>query len=423
MGEQMKKRVAVLFGGVSVEHEVSVISGVQAFHAIDRERYEPIAVYLSKEGRWYVGEQLGDVANYRDMEKLLQSLSEVMPRPVRGDWKLYSVPQSGWFQKTTPPVEVDVYLPVFHGSYGEDGSVQGLFQIMDVPFTGCDVTGSAVSMDKVVMKEVLKGLGLPVLPACSFTRFELEESPEDVVARIESACSFPCILKPALLGSSIGIEVVREGKELLDAAHRVAMYCPKVLVEVFLPEMYELNCSVLGNESQQRASVIERPLSSGELLSFADKYERSSSGKCGAKSPQSETSMASMDRVIPADIPPDVTQQVQELAIKTFRGLGCAGVSRVDFIADRVTDEIYVNELNAIPGSLAFYLWEESGVSFTQLLTELIELALIRFRERQATVYSYSSNLFALHGSGSSGGAKGAGGKMGGGKFSVQAGA
>jgi D-alanine-D-alanine ligase len=416
-GEEMKKKVAVLFGGVSVEHEVSVISGVQAFHALDRDRYDPIAVYVSKEGRWYVGDILADVANFRDMPALLRGCMEVAPHPIRGDWSLYPTQSSGWFQAKRSPIAIDVYLPVFHGSFGEDGSVQGLLQIMDVPFTGCDVTGSAVSMDKVVMKEVLRGLGIPVVSSCSFTRFELEEAPDVVLERIESACGMPCILKPALLGSSIGIEVVREKSELLKVAHRVASYCPKVLVEIFLPDMFELNCSVLGNESQQRASVIERPLSSGELLSFSDKYERSRSGKSGVKAADSSSSMASMDRIIPADISPEMTREVQDLAVRTFRGLGCSGVSRVDCIVDRCSQTTYVNELNAIPGSLSFYLWEASGVPFQQLLNELIDLALVRFRERQSTNYTYSSNLFSLHGGSVSAGAKGSGSKMGGGKL------
>ncbi|MCB0330741.1 MAG: D-alanine--D-alanine ligase [Bdellovibrionales bacterium] len=400
----MKKRVAILFGGVSVEHEVSVISGVQAYHAIDTRLFEPIPVYITKNGRWYTGDALTDVSRYVEGPKLLESCNEVSPRPIRGDWNLYPLASS--FLKHSQPIPVDIYFPVFHGSFGEDGSIQGLFQMMDVPFVGCDVGSASLTMDKVAMKQALLGLQLPVVQSCWFSRFEFEESPQEVMAQVKAETGFPCILKPATLGSSVGIEVVKSEDEFFDAAGRVTSYCPKVLVEVFLHDMFELNCSVVGNDAYQKTSVLERPLSSGELLSFADKYERSGGGAKGKTGGGKGSSMASMDRVIPADVSEERTQEVQLLAKRVFRGLGCSGVSRIDFMVDRLTDKVYVNELNSIPGSLSFYLWEKTELPFEDLLTELIQLSLIRYREKQMTIYSYDTNLFALHAGSSRGGSK-----------------
>lgn len=398
----MKTNIGVFFGGRSTEHEISVISASQAMHAIDRDKYEVTPIYISKEGRWYTGDALLDVANYRNTDELLKKCEEVYMRPVFGDYNVYKVkkPMFGNGIATT----LDVVIPVLHGSNGEDGTFEGVLESIGIPYAGCDVLSSANGMDKITMKMILANCGIPVVDFVWFTDKEWFTKHDELVGKIESTLGYPVIVKPANLGSSVGIGRAADRGRLEECVEDAARYSSRIIVEHMVDNLKEINCSVLGDCDDYQTSVCEEPIKSGEILSYEDKYM---GGTKGAKGMQ-----ASQKR-IPADLPVEMSDRIRYLAGETFRVLSCHGVSRVDVIVDADTDEIYVNEINTIPGSLSFYLWEASGISFTELMNRLVSLALKRKREQEHKTVSYDQNIFSM-GGGVKGGVKGG---LKGGKF------
>lgn len=391
----MKTNIGVFFGGRSTEHEISVISASQAMHAIDHDKYEVTPIYISKEGRWYTGDALLDVANYRNTDELLKKCEEVYMRPVFGDYNVYKVkkPMFGNGIATT----LDVVIPVLHGSNGEDGTFEGVLESIGIPYAGCDVLSSANGMDKITMKMILANCGIPVVDFVWFTDKEWFTKHDELVGKIESTLGYPVIVKPANLGSSVGIGRAADRERLEECVEDAACYSSRIIVEHMVDNLKEINCSVLGDCDDYQTSVCEEPIKSGEILSYEDKYM---GGTKGAKGMQ-----ASQKR-IPADLPVEMSDRIRYLAGETFRVLSCHGVSRVDVIVDADTDEIYVNEINTIPGSLSFYLWEATGIPFSGLMDKLVELALKRKRERANKTVTYSRNIFSL-GGGCKGGCKG----------------
>lgn len=395
----MKTRVAVFFGGRSVEHEVSIITGLQALAALDTIQYEPIPVYISKDNHYYTGAHMGDIESYKDMTKCLSMAIEVLPVPADGCVRLIRYPM----KKFGSSVEAvfDVAIPAVHGTFTEDGTLAGLFETLHIPYAGCDVLSSALGMDKYQMKAALRQAGLPVLDAKQFTGRDYALDSAAVLDEIERRFPYPVIVKPVNLGSSVGIGKAGDRAALSAAIDAALGYAPRVLVERAVPHLREINCAVLGDADEAQASVCEEPLGADDILSYQDKYL--SGGKSGK-----DGGMSSLKRRCPADIPEDLTKQVQSLAVSTFRALGCLGVARIDFLGDKESGEVWINEINTIPGSLAFYLWEAAGLPFERLLDRLIALAFKRQRERDALTFSYETNL--LDGV-SLGGAKGAKGK------------
>ena len=292
----------------------------------------------------------------------------------------------------------DVALPVVHGTNVEDGTLMGMLEMLGVAYAGCDLTSSAVGMDKYLMKAALKQAGLPVLDAVVLGAREYLLDPAAGCARVEEAVAYPVIVKPVNLGSSVGISYAAD-REALEAAIDTAFgFASRVLVEPAVQNLREINCAVLGDADEAKASVCEEPVSSHEILDFSDKYLNNADS---AKS----AGMSSLKRRLPAELPEGMTERVQELAVRTFQALGCGGVARIDFLNNRETGELWVNEINTIPGSLAFYLWEAAGLPFAKMLDKLIELAFKRKRERDALTFTYETNI--LDGV-SLGGAKGA---------------
>lgn len=391
----MKTNIGVFFGGRSTEHEISVISANQAMHAIDRDKYEVTPIYISKEGRWYTGDALLDVANYRNTDELLKKCEEVYMRPVFGDYNVYKVkkPMFGNGVATS----LDVVIPVLHGSNGEDGTFEGILESIGIPYAGCDVLSSANGMDKITMKMILANCGIPVVDFVWFTDKEWFTKHDALVEKIESTLGYPVIVKPANLGSSVGIGRAADRERLEECVEDASRYSSRIIVEHMVDNLKEINCSVLGDCDDYQTSVCEEPIKSGEILSYEDKYM---GGTKGAKGMQ-----ASQKR-IPADLPVEMSDRIRFLAGETFRVLSCHGVSRVDVIVDADTNEIYVNEINTIPGSLSFYLWEATGITFSGLMDKLVELALKRKRERANKTVTYSRNIFSL-GGGCKGGCKG----------------
>lgn len=383
----MKIRVGVFFGGKSVEHEVSVISAIQAFNAFDRGKYDVIPVYITKENEFYTGEYIGKIEEYRNIPGLLKKSARVIIVNDGNKTKLVRYPMKKFGDSTE--AEIDVAFPVVHGTNVEDGALQGYFQTLNIPYAGCDVISSAVGMDKYVMKAVLKDNGIPVLDCVTVTAMEYAKNPDEVVSEIEAKTGFPAIVKPINLGSSVGIKIGRDKAELTDALDYAFTFSGKVLIERAVMNLREINCSVCGDRDEAEASECEEPVGSDEILSFEDKYV---SG--GAK--DSKTSgMASLKRKIPADISREMREEIRALSVKAFKCLGCCGVSRIDFMLDEDENKVYLNEINTIPGSLAFYLWESVGVKYPQLLDKMVTLALKRERELKNLNFTFKSNILA----------------------------
>lgn len=383
----MKTNVGVFFGGRSTEHEISVISASQAMHAINREKYDVTPIYISKQGKWYTGDALFDVANYRDIKQLLAKCEEVYMEPTFDDYNLYRKKKSLFGSNVV--TRLDVVIPVLHGSNGEDGIFEGVLESIGIPFAGCNTLSSANGMDKITMKMILQACDIPVVDYVWFTDKQWFSQRDALIEKIEKKIGYPVIVKPANLGSSVGIGRAVDRQQLIEKVDEAEKYSTRIIVEDMVEDLQEINCSVLGDCDDYRASVCEEPIKSGEILSYQDKYM---GGTKGAKGMQ-----ASQKR-IPAELPAEETERIQFLAGETFRVLSCHGVSRVDVIIDRKTRDIYVNEINTIPGSLSFYLWEATGLPFDRLMDTLVSLAVKRKRESGMKTVSYDQNIFSLGG-------------------------
>lgn len=381
----MKTNIGVFFGGRSTEHEISVISASQAMHAINRDKYDVTPVYISKQGKWYTGDALLDIANYRDINSLLAKCTEVYMEPTFGDYNLYKKKKPLFGSDVV--TRLDVVIPVLHGSNGEDGTFEGILESIGIPFAGCDTLSSANGMDKITMKMILQACDIPVVDYVWFTDKQWFAQRDALIERIETKIGYPVIVKPANLGSSVGIGRAVDRSQLIEKVDEAEKYSTRIIVEDMVEELQEINCSVLGDCDDYRTSVCEEPIKSGEILSYEDKYM---GGTKGAKGMQ-----ASQKR-IPAELPDAETKRIQFLAGETFRVLSCHGVSRVDVIIDRKTRDIYVNEINTIPGSLSFYLWEATGLPFDKLMDTLVSLAVKRKREAGMKTVSYDQNIFSL---------------------------
>lgn len=393
----MKTNVAVFFGGRSVEHEISVLSALQAIDAFNKEKYNIIPIYITKEGRWMTGDALLDVRRYRDMKSLIADCTEVYMRPEYGDYNLYKS-EKGLFARKQPVVaELHVALPILHGTNGEDGIFEGVLETIGLPFAGCNTLASANGMDKITMKMILRECGIPVVDYVWFTDKQWQRQRDEMIDMVEKELDYPVIVKPANLGSSVGIGKAANREELIEKIDNAQKYSSRIIVEHMVRRLKEINCSVLGDADDHQSSICEEPIKSGDILSYTDKYVGGGKG------------MATSDKRIPAQISNEMTARIQHLAGETFRVLGCHGVSRIDVMIEEADGSVYVNEINTIPGSLSYYLWEESGIPFSKLIDKLIELALKRKREAERKTTSLDANIFVLGGGskGSKGGLKG----------------
>ena len=394
----MKIRVGVFFGGKSVEHEVSVISALQACRSLNTEKYDIIPVYITKNGDFYTGENIGKIEYYKNIPALLKESSRVIPVKESDGLHLIKYPLKKFGNNLA--AVIDVALPIVHGTNVEDGVLQGYLQTLGVPYASCDVISSAVGMDKYVMKTVFADNGIPVLPCSVVNVKEYTKSAQAVFEKIENKTTYPVIVKPLNLGSSVGIRKAKNREELESALEYAFTFSIKVLVENAITELKEINCSVLGDYENAEASECEEPLANDEILSYQDKYTGGTkSGKSG---------MASLKRKIPADIDTETREKIRDMAVKAFQALGCSGVARIDFMIDMSSGSIYLNEINTIPGSLAFYLWEPLGVKYSQLLDRMISLALKRERENKALNFSFDTNILETATFGGAKGTKGA---------------
>lgn len=407
-------KLGVFFGGKSVEHEISVITMSQAMSSINPDKYEIVPIYISKEGVMYTGEDLLDLYQYKDLDVLLKRSYKVA---VVNDGKHVNVvrcpaPFIGKKVLNT----IDIAFPIVHGTNVEDGTMAAFFNLLGIPYVGPDILASSLGMDKIAMKKVLRESGLPVVDYHAFWSMEYIKDEEKILKEIEEKLTYPLIVKPGNLGSSVGIKKARNKAELEEAIDFAMEFADRIIVEKAVENLKEINCSVLGNVCDSEASVCEEPVFSDEILSYADKY-MGGSGKSGkgvkgapvkGKMGGGQKGMAASTKKLPADIPDSQRDEIQKLAKETFKILGCSGVARVDFLIDMDTNKVYVNEINTIPGALSYYLWEATGKTFEQELDEMIDIALKRHREREKLTFSYDQNILAMQGNG----IKGSKGKM-----------
>lgn len=387
-----KIRAGVFFGGPSVEHEVSVITAMQAIQAMDPQRYEVIPVYTTKSGELYTGAHLAQLESYRNIPEALKQAQKVVLQKEGKDVVLILAKQKRFGSSIV--TVLDVALPIYHGTGGEDGVMQAHFERLGLPYTGPDVTSSAIGMDKWASKAMFKLHGVPCVEGVKVTQSQYFTDPEAAAQTIEKAVGYPAIIKPYNLGSSVGIHKCRDRASLLEGLEDAFLYSQAVLAERAVQNLREINCAVLGDSEEARASVCEEPLNATDILTYADKYQSGGkTGKTGAKSGGGSKGMQSLARVVPADLSPEMTEKVQQLAIDAFRAIGACGCSRIDFLLDNQTGELFANEINTIPGSLAFYLWEKSGLTFSQLMDEMIRLALKRQRQQSLLHRSFETNL------------------------------
>lgn len=330
------------------------------------------------------------------MAALQNMCAEVYMIPEYGDYNLYRKKRALFGNNIW--AKLDVVIPVLHGSNGEDGIFEGVLESIGIPYAGCNTLSSANGMDKITMKMIMEKSGIPIVDYVWFTDKQWFAQRDKLIEGIETRLGYPVIVKPANLGSSVGISHADNREELIAKVDVAEKYSTRIVIEDMVEELKEINCSVLGDCDDYRTSVCEEPIKSGDILTYEDKYMG------GGKS---NKGMQATQKRIPADLSPEDTARVQFLAGETFRVLSCHGVARVDFMIDGKSGDIYVNEINTIPGSLSFYLWEASGIRFDQLMDKLVDLALKRKRESSMKTVSYDQNIFNL-GKGLKGGKTGA---------------
>ncbi len=403
------------FGGRSVEHDVSIVTGLQALSVLE-ERHLPVPIYIARSGRWYTGEALRELSVYqRELPEGAPgegraggdpfAASEAGAEEVHFDLhngRLLPVPggdggaprrsrwRGGGSRSAADPIELDAVVLATHGTQGEDGCLQGALELARLPYVGPPVSAAAMTMNKIASKAILAQADLPALEHLALSRASWDRDRASVAAAVRERFPLPLYVKPASLGSSVGVSRVDRDDGLMEALELVFELDRACLVEPAVEGGIEVNCAVLGRPgAAPRASVCEQPLAASGFLSFEDKY------MAGAKN----EGMKGAQRLIPAPISGALTERVRELATRAFCAFGCAGVTRVDFLID-AGERVYVNELNTIPGSFSFYLWEPAGVPFVELMDELLDLALAEHREQLRSTTVFATNLLAQRANG-----------------------
>lgn len=381
-----KIQLGVIFGSRSCEREVAIISAVQLMNHVDSEKYDVIPVYISEQGVWYTGSALRSIETYKSFQPDGKDVEQVSLDITAGSGALIATRAGkGLFGHPTQVVvaRLEVCVVVMHGLNGEDGTLQGMLELANLPYTSTGVAGSAIGMDKIMMKQFFRGADLPVLPGTWYTRSRWEKEREAVLDDVEAKLGYPVFVKPANLGSSIGVSRADDREKLIDSLELAFDYDRRVLVEKGLDKPLELNCSVLGYDDEVEASPIEMPLTSGNYLDFWEKYLASGGSK----------GMASLHRLLPAPIEDSLRDRIQSLSCDIFRMLDCKGVVRIDYMFDRASENLYITEINTIPGSLAFYLWENAGVKYAQLIDRMVQCAMRAHEDKNLRNYAFTSDI------------------------------
>ena len=372
--------IGVFFGGKNPEHDISILTGHLILAGLKKAGIDAHAVYIGKDGSWHLGDDLHDIANFKKQSDFAGL--EKWRIDLESSRGTMIFKQKGLFGKT---ITIDIAFPAFHGQNGEDGTIQGLFEIMDIPYVGCGVASSAIAMDKVLTKQLYEQAGFPTTKFIYFYKQDWEAKKDDYVMKINTGLTWPLFVKPARLGSSIGIAKVRNGKELSFALDVAFHYDEKVLVEEGVPNVADLTCAVIGND-EPRASLVQESAFTEDFFSYEDKYISGGGAQLGN---------AKQSIVIPAELDEATTAAVQNLAKEVFLKFECAGIARVDFLYDKESKKLYVNEINPLPGTLYHHLWEKSGIHLPHLLKKLIALALEKNKKKKEFTSTFASNILA----------------------------
>jgi D-alanine-D-alanine ligase len=377
--------LGVIFGGQTVEHEVSVISALQAIQNLNKDKYNVVPIYIAKDKTWYTGHMLEDIETYKSFDDLKKYSKKVVLCREGETFTLQTI--NGLFRKRV--AELDIMFPIVHGNNVEDGSLAGYLETVGIPYVGSHVLGSALGQDKVVQKQILQASNVPVANYTWFYDNEYLENKDEIIKKVKKL-GYPVIVKPATLGSSVGISKAKNENELNNSIEEALKYDNKILIEECIDNLVEVNSSVLGNHEYQRVSVLEEVMGVDEILSYSDKYLSSSKtkGMSGSKG------MASASRIIPARISKELTEKISETSKEVFKLLNLSGVCRIDYLINSKTNKFYVNEPNTIPGSLAFYLWKESNLQYKDLLDEMISIAIKEYKNKSKKLRSFDTNIF-----------------------------
>ena len=377
-----KQTVGVVFGSRSVEHDVSIVTAQQVIRALNPAKYEVVPIYITRDGRWLTGAPLTEIRTFQTENVAeLMGVRETIISPSVQHHGIITPPVAGYMARNTLR-RMDVIFPVIHGTHGEDGTLQGILELADVPYVGCGVLASAVANDKITAKAVLREYGIPVLEYAVIRREDWGRERDSLLDTIEARIAYPWFVKPATLGSSIGIGRPADRAAAIAAIEVAISFDRRILVEPALEGAIEINCAVLGN-SDPRPSVLEQPISFQEFLTYDDKYLRGGAAK----------GMKGAERKIPAPLPDALTETIQRLSVEAFRAIDGRGTARIDFLVRE--GKPYLNEINTMPGSLAFYLWQYEGLAPSMLVDELIRLAHEAHAEKRRTLYDYRSGLVA----------------------------
>ncbi len=380
-----KRAVGVIFGSRSVEHDVSIVTATQVMKALDPAKYQVVPIYITRDGRWYSGKNLTNLRNFDidDIEDLAGTRRAILSSNT-GYQGLISPPLAGMLRGNKLH-KLDVVFPVVHGSHGEDGTLQGLLEMADLPYVGTDVLASAIANDKAMTKTLLAAHGLPMLDKyLVLSRHAWQTERDALLARIQDEVGYPVFVKPVRLGSSIGIAQAHDAEEAAIHIDIALNMDQRVIVEQTAPgeAVVEINCAVMGNH-EMRTSALEQPVSYEEFLTYEEKYMREG-GASGMKG---------QERIVPALLDDALAVRIRQTTETAFRAIGGCGIARFDFFLDQASGQFWVNEINTLPGSLAFYLWEPVGLSPSAVCDELIRLALEKHADKAQTTFNYKSRL------------------------------
>lgn len=378
----MKLRLGVIFGGESVEHEVSIISAIQAMKNLDEEKYEIIPIYIGKDREWYTGKLLKNIEIYSDIELLKKYAKNVVLTNRKNNFVL--IKKTGIKRIVD---YVDLILPIVHGTNVEDGTLQGFLELIGIPYVGSNVYSAAIGQDKVFQKQILESSFIPVTKYIWFFDNDYKENEEEILNNIEKL-GYPVMVKPARLGSSVGISKAKNKEEVKESIIDAMKYDEKILIEKVVDNLIEVNCSVLGNYEYQEASELEEVMGVDEFLSYRDKY-------LGSNKTKGRKGMASTNRILPARLDDKIANEIKETSKKVFKVLNSSGVIRIDYLIDKKTNKYYVNETNTIPGSLSFYLWEATKKPYKELLDDMINLAIRTYKRKKRKVFSFETNILS----------------------------
>lgn len=389
----MKKNLAVIFGGKSTEHDISILSAMQVIENLDKQKYNILPIYIAKSGVWYFGEKLKKIDGFRNFNT--KGLKQVAILPC-SDYlfikKMFGLKKH---------IKLDCVMPIMHGMNGEDGSLQGLLELANLPYTSCGILASSIGMSKLAQKQFFEATDIPVVPYSSLTKTEFEKLKHKVVL---DKSKFPVVVKPNRLGSSIGITLCKSNRQLNKALELGFKFDDLCVIEKAVKSLKEINLSVMGYKDDITFSATEEPIKSHGILSFADKYCSNKKGGKLKLSPQGlinkpknlgakQNGMQNLDRIVPAKLDSETKKLLYDYAKTIFTNFECKGVIRIDYIFDKKTKKLYVNEVNTIPGSLGYYLWEYSGISFSEELDKIIEIALKDFNDKNAKTFSFDSSV------------------------------